>query len=150
VILKSEKYGPHSIVYFEDMQGVEQLQILQNCKVFCGVHGANLVNMVFTQSVAHVIEVDFKAHWYCDPVCSEHLNKTLDPWTKCNGKLSRGCYHKADYHNLSLLCGKTYTSISADYCEDFRDKNPINVQKVYVDFNKLSILIDSALESISK
>jgi hypothetical protein len=146
----AEKYGAHSIVYFEKMDPVEQLCILQNCKVLCGVHGANLVNLVFTRSVAHIVEIDFKTHWYCDPVCDDHLQKKLKPCEKCNGKLTRGGYHKADYHNLALLSGKKHTSVSAEYTEYFIDRNPINVQRVYVDFNKLSTCIDNALMSMIK
>lgn len=145
-----EKYGKCSIVYFESMTPLEQLQILQNCKVFCGVHGANLVNLVFTRSIAHIVEIDFKAHWYCDPVCEKHLQGILKPTEDCKSVLTRGCYHKADYHNLSLLCGKEYTSMSATYCEDFINKNPINVQKIYVDFSKLSMYVDKAFESITR
>ena len=148
--LITQKYGKESIVYFECMTPFEQLQALQNCKIFCGIHGANLVNMIFTRSFAHVIEIDFKTHWYCDPVCSDHLQNKLQPWEQCKGKLTRGYYHKADYHNLALLCGKTYTSISTDYCENFLDKNPINVKNVYADFNKLSNCIDNALTSMDK
>lgn len=146
----SNKYGQKSIVYFESMNPLDQLQILQNCKIFCGVHGANLVNLVFTRSNSHVIEIDFKKHWYCDPVCEKHFSGVIKPSEKCDGKLSRGCYHKADYHNLSLLCGKQYTNISAEYCEKHLDKNPINVQKVYVDFIKLSKCIDNALTLTTK
>tara|TARA_B110000977_G_C11075439_1_gene490999 strand:+ start:319 stop:1185 length:867 start_codon:yes stop_codon:yes gene_type:complete len=148
--LITEKYGNKSIVYFESLSPIEQLNILQNCRVFCGVHGANLVNLVFTRSVAHIIEIDFKSHWYCDPVCDAHFTKKLQPNEKCEGKLSRGCYHKGDYHNLALLCGKTYSSLSAEYCEEYIDRNPINVQKVYIDFSKLSIYIDNVLTSMDK
>ena len=148
--LIAEKYGHQSIVYFESMDAQDQLRILQNCKIFCGVHGANLVNLVFTRTNAHVIEVDFKKHWYCDPVCEQHYSGKLRSDQKCNGKCTRGCYHKADYHNLSLLCGKQYSSISAEYTEKFNDRNPINVQKVYIDFNKLSMCIDNALTSTTK
>lgn len=143
-----EKYGQQSIVYFESMDAVEQLRILQNCKIFCGVHGANLVNLVFTRTNAHVIEIDFKKHWNCDPICNEHFNGTLQPHEKCKGKLTRGCYHKADYHNLSLLCGKKYTSISAENIEKYNDRNPINVQKVYIDFQKLVMYIDTSLKTL--
>lgn len=145
-----EKYGQQSIVYFESMDAIDQVNILQNCKVFCGVHGANLVNLVFTRTNAHVIEIDLKKHWNCDPVCNDHFSNKLKPDEPCKGKLTRGVYHKADYHNLSLLCGKKYQSISALDVEQYNDRNPINVQKVYVEFSILCKYVDSALESMSK
>ena len=143
--LITEKYGKESIAYFEEMEVIEQLRILQNCKVFCGVHGANLVNLVFSRTDAHIIEVDFKKHWYCDPVCNDHYNGKLQSDQKCDGKCTRGCYHKADYHNLSRLCGKIYSSISAAYTEKFNDRNPINVQYVYINFDQLSKNIEKLL-----
>lgn len=144
------KYGKESIQYFEELKPEDQINVLQNCDVFCGVHGANLVNLIFTNTKAHIIEIDFRNQWNCDPVCSKHKDGTLKPCESCNGRLTRGKYHKADYHNLSYLTGRQYSSMSAVRCENYLTRNPIDVEKVYIDFHKLSICIDKALMSTTR
>ena len=51
-----EKYG-FDTVYFEDMSFTEQIAIMFETKIFLGLHGANMVNILFMQEGAKVIEL---------------------------------------------------------------------------------------------
>ena len=44
-------------VYFEELSFSEQVALMRETAVLMGVHGANLVNLLFLQSGAHVIEL---------------------------------------------------------------------------------------------
>ena len=127
-ILFAQKFGDNTVVYFESLSPIEQLNYLQNCETFIGVHGANLVNLIFTTNNAHIVEISFRKHWYCDPVCIQHQQNVLKWGEKCNGKLKkRPYYHKADYHNLSLILGKKYTEYTDVICENYLNKTSYNL-----------------------
>lgn len=51
-----EKYG-FEIIYFEDMSFTQQIAIMFETKIFLGLHGANMVNILFMQEGAKVIEL---------------------------------------------------------------------------------------------
>lgn len=132
------KFGESSVIYFEELTPLEQMIKLQNCEIFIGVHGANMVNLIFTKPNSKIIEISFRKNWFCDPVCKDHLCGKINWGQKCNGKLTkRPYYHKADYHNLSLMLGKKYIEIDDIICDHYINKNPINVNKVFISFEKL-------------
>ncbi|HEY0652593.1 MAG TPA: glycosyltransferase family 61 protein [Chryseosolibacter sp.] len=45
------------IVFFEGMTLMEQIRLMQETSVFCGVHGSNMVNLLFLPTTAKVIEL---------------------------------------------------------------------------------------------
>jgi capsular polysaccharide biosynthesis protein len=56
VLVVLEKYG-FEMKFFEEMGFHEQLQLMQETVVFISVHGSNMVNMLFLQKGATVIEL---------------------------------------------------------------------------------------------
>jgi hypothetical protein len=56
-----EKHGFEK-VYFETLSFGEQVRLMQETKVFAGVHGANMVNLLFLQPGAQVVELMNEAH----------------------------------------------------------------------------------------
>jgi capsular polysaccharide biosynthesis protein len=50
------KYG-FEMQFFEDMSFLEQLQLMLETAVFISVHGSNMVNILFLQKAATVIEL---------------------------------------------------------------------------------------------
>ncbi len=47
----------YEIVFFEGLPFIEQVRIARSARIFCSVHGANMVNILFLQSTASVIEL---------------------------------------------------------------------------------------------
>ena len=124
---------------FDNMSVEEQYTICSDAALFISAHGAGCTNLIFTPSTCPLIEINFRKHWYCDPVCNDHFNGTISINAKCNGKLTyRNYFHKADYHNLCHLIGKKYHEIEAiEYAGRFLDRNPINKENVYIDADAL-------------
>lgn len=51
-----EKYG-YKVIYFEDYNLAEQINIMKTCSHFIGLHGANLTNMMFMPAKGKVFEL---------------------------------------------------------------------------------------------
>jgi capsular polysaccharide biosynthesis protein len=49
-------------VYFEQLSFLEQIQLMRETKVFLGVHGAGMTNMLFLQNSARIIELLNEEH----------------------------------------------------------------------------------------
>lgn len=125
---------PFKIVCFDEIPLEEQALVLADTKVMLSCHGAGNTNVFLLPSNGHLMEINFRKHWYCDPVCEQHFAGTLPTTCRCEGQLTwRPYFHKADYHNLAKLFGKKYTELQLEYVDGFIDSNPINVMKVYVD-----------------
>ncbi len=125
---------PLRVCNFGIMTPEEQYEICANCAVFISAHGAGCTNLIFTPPKTPLIEVNFRKHWYCDPVCDDHFDGVISPNEKCNGKL---CYHpifhKADYHNLCYFIDKPYLEIEAQtYGRGFSSRNPISKRRIYI------------------
>jgi hypothetical protein len=118
----------------------EQYDICSDAALFICGHGAGCTNLIFTPKNCPLIEINFRNHWYCDPVCEDHYNGTISINEKCNGKLCyREYFHKADYHNLCHLIDKKYLEVEAvEYGGRFLSKNPISKQRIYIDGNQLA------------
>jgi hypothetical protein len=136
---------PFKFCNFENMTPEAQYEICSKALIFISVHGAGCTNLIFTPIECPLIEINFRKHWYCDPVCDDHLFKIVDINEKCNGQLTYSKeFHKADYHNLCYLIGKKYIEIeSIKYKDGFNDKNPINKTKIYIDGQNLLNLINN-------
>ena len=94
--------------------------------------------MLFTQSDCPLIEINFRNHWYCDPVCDDHYYGRISINCKCSGSRTNSFFHKADYHNLCHLINKKYIEIEAEkYSEGFTARNPISKKKIYIDGQNL-------------
>jgi hypothetical protein len=129
-----QKEIPHKIVCFDDISLEQQAIALADTKVMLSCHGAGNTNVFLLPDNGHLMEINFRKHWYCDPVCKEHFEAELPTTCRCNGKLTwRPYFHKADYHNMSKFFGKKYTELELEYVEGFIDSNPINVRNVYID-----------------
>lgn len=51
-----EKYG-YKVIYFEDYNLAEQINMMKTCSHFIGLHGANLTNMMFMPAKGKVFEL---------------------------------------------------------------------------------------------
>ena len=130
---------PIRVCNFENMTPQEQYDICSKCLFFIAAHGAGCTNIIFTPKMTPLIEINFRKHWYCDPVCDKHIKGEISINSKCNGRLKfKPQFHKADYHNLCHLINKKYIEMEAiEYSEGFLSKNPICKQKIYIDGNVL-------------
>lgn len=129
---------PFQIACFDDMTLQEQANVLGKTKVMLSCHGAANTNVFLLPDNGHLMEINFRKYWFCDPVCESHFNGTLPYKCKCDGELTyKPYFHKADYHNLAHLFGKKYTELTMENAEGFLDSNPINVQKVFIDANAI-------------
>ncbi len=125
---------PFKVVCFDDMSFNEQAIALSDTKVMLSCHGAGNTNVFLLPQDGHLLEINFRKHWYCDPVCDPHFMGQLSSKCKCDGKLTwRPYFHKADYHNLAKFFGKKYTELEFEFCDEYIDRNPINVKNVYID-----------------
>jgi hypothetical protein len=89
--------------------------------------------------------VSFRTHWYCDPVCDGHFHGRLSPQMRCGGKRHiADAYHKADYHNLCVVFGRRHIELPLQRIEGFRNRNPIYVDRVYVDLQVLAECFERA------
>jgi hypothetical protein len=57
-----EKFG-FEVVFFEKLSFDEQLQLMLETEILLGIHGANLVNMLFLPPTALIIELMNEAHF---------------------------------------------------------------------------------------
>jgi len=138
---------PIKICNFNNMEPEEQYQICSNCSLFISAHGAGCTNIIFTQQDTPLIEINFRKHWYCDPVCDDHMNNNINVNQKCDGRL---CFvdkfHKADYHNLCRLLGKQYIELEAvEYADGFNNRNPISKKKIFINGDELVNHIEKIL-----
>lgn len=128
----------HCVVSFDNATLEEQAKALADAKVMISCHGAANTNIVLLPDNGHLLEINFRKHWQCDPVCDKHFNKEIGYKDKCNGSLTfRPYFHKADYHNICHLFNKGYTELEVEDAEGFVDRNPINLMKVFVDARKV-------------
>ena len=107
-------------------------------------HGAGCTNLIFTPPDTPLLEISFRKHWYCDPVCDDHFYGRKSINEKCNGTLNHGPhYHKADFHNLCRLIKKPFFEIEAEeYGEGFTARNPIGRKKIYIDGKRVVACIN--------
>jgi len=139
---------PYRYCCFDDMTPEEQYDMCSGAALFISVHGAACTNMIFTPVSTPLIEITFRKHWYCDPVCDGHFHQQIPFDTKCNGPLIHPEYHKADFHNLCHLLGKKHYEITPDkYSGHFRDKNPISKENIHINGEYLVKLIHTILGS---
>ena len=138
---------PFRYCSFDKMSVNEQYEICGGAVIFIGVHGAGNTNIIFTPSGTPLIEINLRRHWYCDPVCSDHLTNKISINSKCNGGLHyRGEYHKADYHNLCKLLDRGYMEITPlRYSGGFINNNPISRQRIYIDGSGLVDILNQIL-----
>lgn len=141
---------PHKIVCFDDVSLKEQADTLADTKVMLSCHGAGNTNVFLLPDNGHLMEINFRKHWYCDPVCDPHFSGTLSSTCQCKGQLTwRPYFHKADYHNLAKFFGKQYTELDIESVDGFLDRNPINVRKVYIDANCILQKMSAIMETNS-
>lgn len=125
---------PYKIVCFDECSLKEQAKALADTKVMVSCHGAGNTNVFLLPDNGHLLEINFRKQWHCDPLCDQHFTGNLTPTCKCNGELTwRPYFHKADYHNLAKFFGKKYTELVMENVEGYIDRNPINVKNVYID-----------------
>lgn len=160
--------------YFEefDIENKNTTDISNFCKnkqILISPHWHDLVHLYLLPPKATIIELTYSKHWYCDPVCEDHLSGKKEYDEDCkNRKFVLGnqfnnikntssinnfyniennelYYHKADYHNLALICCKNWTEFQIDYGKDYTlDKgnyNPVYINELYIDTDKLVDLI---------
>ena len=139
---------PYKVACFDDISFEEQASILADTKVMLSCHGAGNTNVFLLPNNGHLMEINFRKHWFCDPVCDEHFHKHIPYNHKCKGELTwRPYFHKADYHNLSLFFGKKYTELELSYVDGYIDRNPINVREVFVDAKYILEQVRKAMQT---
>jgi hypothetical protein len=145
---KESFHLPYRYCCFDDMTPQEQYDTCSGAALFISAHGAACTNMIFMPISTPIIEINFRKHWYCDPVCDNHFHNKISFDTKCDGPLIHKDYHKADFHNLSHLLGKKYYEITPDkYSGNFRDKNPISKENIHINGEYLIKLINRITNS---
>jgi hypothetical protein len=146
-ILRTTQFKiPIKTCCFDEMSIQEQYNICSGAKVFISMHGAACTNLIFTPQDVIFIEINFRTNWYCDPVCDDHFNCKIGINDKCNGKLLYPNYHKADYHNLAYLLGRTYFEINPiSYGGKFIDRNPISKENIYVNTKEIINIINTSI-----
>lgn len=111
-----------------------QARCMHNARVLVSAHGAANTNLCFLPPGAHVFEVNFRKHWYCDPVCFRHQSNEISYRENCGAGLKyHPQFHKADYHNLARFFDKQYREFEVVDAHHFMDANPINVRHLFVD-----------------
>lgn len=139
---------PFREVCFDDAGFEEQAHAMARAKVMLSCHGAANTNLFLLPPNGHLMEINFRRFWNCDPVCPAHRSGRLAYRERCDGPLTvRPSFHKADYHNLSGLFGKKYTELGIEDAEGFVDGNPINVMKVFVDAEQVARAVIEAFEN---
>jgi hypothetical protein len=162
-ILK-DKLGDLS-VYFEGYD-IENKNIndianfVKDKQILISPHWHDLTHLILLPDNATIIEITYSKHWYCDGVCKDHLSGKIPYDEDCHNRVStyfNGTnyvvnpgfnlsnselyYHKADYHNLALVCCKNWIEFQLDYGKDYvLDKgnyNPVYINELYVNTNKL-------------
>lgn len=137
---------PYKVASFDS--GVsfrEQAELASSAKVIVSVHGAALTNAFLLPAGGHIIEINFRRFWHCDPVCFDHFSGKIKYTAKCAGKPSwRPFFHKAEFHNMALLFKKRYTEFDIEDAENFQTCVPVYIEKMYVDGDKLLRTVEEA------
>lgn len=130
---------------FDDMTVDEQSKICSEAAIFIGVHGAGCTNLIFLPKESPLVEINFRTHWYCDPVCDDHFYNKISINDKCNGRLHYvDTFHKADFHNICHLIDKKYKEIEAvEYQGRFLSRDPNSKTDIYIDGDALYQYIES-------
>ena len=68
-----KRYG-FEIIHFEDYSFLQQIELMSATEIFVGTHGANLTNLLFMPTHAHVIELMNKDF---DNFCYWHLSSNI-------------------------------------------------------------------------
>ena len=124
---------PYAVATFDDCSLGAQAELLSDARVMIANHGAANTNLFLLPENGHLIEINFRRFWHCDPVCDAHFSNTIRYRDRCRGKLTfRPDFHKADYHNLAQLFARKYTEIQLVDADTFLDRNPINLKNVFV------------------
>jgi hypothetical protein len=126
------------IVNFDYATFQNQVDVLSRAKVLLSCHGAANTNIFLLPKNATLLEVNFRKFWFCDPVCNRHKSGELSYRTDCGGPLTwKDTFHKAEYHNLAQLYGIGYREFEVKDAENFLNENPIEVENIYVDGDKI-------------
>ncbi|QNI46837.1 glycosyltransferase 61 family protein [Synechococcus sp. A15-60] len=133
------------VVVFEDLDPLDQWRAVGQARVLIGAHGSGLTNLVFTPVDCQVLEIDFRRLWNCDPLCEAHRSGRLASWESCSKHPPE--YHKADYHNLCGLYGRSYCALSALDSTGYVGSNPIDVSALIVSGNSLLEQVKSCMVS---
>jgi len=138
---------PIKVCSFHIMTPEEQYEACSKAAIFINAHGAGCTNLIFTPSNCPLIEVNFRKHWYCNPVCQDHRNFITSINEKCTKYLEEGTkpFFKADFHNLCKLINKKYTEVEVEKYKGIFSNNPIGKEILYVNGPDLVKLIESYL-----
>ena len=127
---------PVEMLSFDRISLREQVLAVSRSSVLIGVHGAHLVNLIFLQDAAAVVEVLLRTGWCCNPTQADTLGPdgfTWLPGCSCGG------YMKGDYANLAHQHGLAYRYVDAEYIVPPKlNDAPIARLYVYVDAASLA------------
>jgi len=141
---------PFKSLNFATLSPEDQASICSLARVFISIHGAGTSNLIFTPEDCPLIEINFRKYWFCDEVCDRHFSGELKYDERCDGGLNfMPEFHKADFHNLCQLLDKRYIEVEAEKYDGYRSRNPISRKKVFVDGDRLSLIVAREYGAIS-
>ena len=144
---------------------------LKDKHILIAPYWQDLTHLFLLPNNATIIELTYSKHWYCDPVCEDHLSGKNAYDEDCNNRYSthgdrystKGnasdnelnqyynienselYYYKAEYHNLAVLCCKNWIEMPIDYGKEYRQYkgkyNNAYINELYINTNKLVEII---------
>ena len=144
---------------------------LKDKHILIAPYWQDLTHLFLLPNNATIIELTYSKHWYCDPVCEDHLSGKNAYDEDCNNRYSthgdrystKGnasdnelnqyynienselYYYKAEYHNLAVLFCKNWIEMPIDYGKEYRQYkgkyNNAYINELYINTNKLVEII---------
>jgi len=79
VKLKGSGHGTDLSLYYEaydmDNKNIEEIaKFIKDKKIIISVHCSDLIHLCLLPNNATIIEITTSKHWYCNPVCKDHLS----------------------------------------------------------------------------
>ena len=172
--LMSISLGNYFEAYDVEHKSIEDIaNFVKDKQILISPYWHDLTHLFLLPNNATIIELTYSKHWYCDPVCEEHLSGKKAYGEDCGNRYStygnryssRGnvsdnelnpyynienselYYYKAEYHNLSILCCKNWIEMPIDYGKDYRQYNG-KYNNAYI--NELYINTDKLVEIIKE
>ena len=144
---------------------------LKDKNILIAPYWQDLTHLFLLPNNATIIELTYSKHWYCDPVCEDHLSGKKAYDEDCNNRYSTHInrystkgkvsdnelnpyynienselyYYKAEFHNMAVLCCKNWIEMPIDYGKEYRHYkgkyNNAYINELYINTNKLVEII---------
>jgi len=151
---------------------------LKDKNILIGPYWQDLTHLFLLPNNATIIELTYSKHWYCDPVCEDHLSGKKAYDEDCGNRYStygnrystKGnisdnelnqyynienselYYYKAEFHNMAVLCCKNWIEMPIDYGKEYRQYkgkyNNAYINELYINTDKLVDIIKENYKKI--